>query len=169
MGYVHDTAMSQFIPPEACQYTVGTFTDGVASNVWSKDKAAADDTSVIKIPVAIPQNSAAQKGGYLRSIDIWFAVTTAALDALAATIYKATLPADGAAFGAPASQVFSYDSGHDTEAERIDVDEHKMTLTLTTPFWLDDDDEFYVELSVDAALTSVFKFYGARANFTLRI
>jgi hypothetical protein len=42
-------------------------------------------------------------------------------------------------------------------------------LTLTTPFWLDDDDEVYVELSVDAAMTSVFKFYGARANFTLRI
>jgi hypothetical protein len=169
MGYVHDTAMSQFIPPEACQYTVGTFADGVASNVWSKDKTAADDTSVIKIPIAIPQNSVAQKGGYLRGIDIWFAVTTAALDALAATIYKATLPADGAAYAAPASQAFSYDEGHDTAAERIDIDEHKMTLTLTTPFWLDNDDEVYVELSVDAGLTSVFKFYGARANFTLRI
>jgi hypothetical protein len=161
--------MSQFIPPEVAQFSAGTWTDAVASNVWSKQKAAADAAAVVKIPITIPQNSAAQKGAYLRSIDIWFAVTTAALDSLAATIYKATLPADGAAYAAPASQAFSYDAGHDTAAERIDVDEHKMTLTLTTPFWLDDDDEVFVELAVDGALTSVFDYCGARVNFTLRI
>ena len=169
MGYVHDTSMSQFIPPEVAQFSAGTWTDAVASNVWSRQKAAADAAAVVKIPIGIPQNSASQKGAYLRSIDIWFKVTTAALDSLAATIYKATLPADGAAYAAPSSQAFSYDAGHDTAAERIDVDEHKMTLTLTTPFWLDDDDEVYVELAVDGALTSVFDYYGSRANFTLRI
>ena len=169
MGYVHDTSMSQFIPPEVAQFSAGTWTDAVASNVWSKQKAAADEAAVAKIPIKIPQNSVAQKGAYLRSIDIWFNVTVAALDSLAATIYKATLPADGAAYAAPSSQAFSYDAGHDTAAERIDVDEHKMTLTLTTPFWLDEDDEVYVELAVDGALTSVFDYYGARANYTLRI
>ena len=169
MGYVHDTAMSQFIAPEEAQFSAGTWTDAVASNVWSKQKAAADAAAVVKIPIKIPQNSASQKGAYLRSIDVWFTVTVAALDSLAATIYKATLPADGAAYAAPAAQAFSYDTGHDEAAERIDVDEHKMTLTLISPFWLDDDDEVYVELAVDGGLTSVFDYYGARANFTLRI
>jgi hypothetical protein len=169
MGYVHDTAMTLFIGPEQAQYTVGTFTDAVASNVWSKNKAATDNTSVVKIPVPIPQNSVALKGSKLVSIDIWFKVATAALDACAATIYKATLPADAAAFAAPASQTFTYDAGHDSAAERIDVDEHLMTLTLETPFWLDNDDEVYVELSVDAAATSVFSYYGARANYTFRV
>lgn len=169
MGYVHDTAMSLFIPPEQAQYTVGTFTDAVNSNVWSKSKSAANDTSVIKIPVPIPQNSVALKGSKLVSIDIWFKVATAALDASSAVIYKATLPADAAAYAAPASQAFSYDTGHDTAGERIDVDEHKMTLTLTTPIWLDDDDEVYVEFTVDAATTSAFDYYGARANYTLRL
>jgi hypothetical protein len=169
MGYVHDTAMSVFIPPETAQYVTGTWTDTVATNVWSMNKTATDETATVKIPVPIPQNSVALKGSKLVSVDIWFSVATAALDALAAVLYKATLPADGAAFAAPAAQTTTYDTGHDTAAERIDVDEHKMTLTITTPFFLDDDDEVYVEVSVDAAATSVFAYYGARANFTLRI
>lgn len=169
MGYVHDTAMSQFFGPEDVQQSAGTWTATVASNVWSTNRTAADATWVTKIPIKIPQNSVALKGAKLASIDIWFKIGTAALDSLAATIYKATLPADGAAFGTPDTPTFTYDTGHDAAAERIDVDEHKMTLTITTPFWVDEDDEIYVELAGDAAATSVFIYYGARANFTLRV
>jgi hypothetical protein len=79
-----------------------------------------------------------------------------------------TLPADGSA-ASTAAVTTTYDTGHDAAAERIDVDEHKMTLTVTTPFWVDDDEACYVELVVDAAATSVFKMIGARANFTLRV
>jgi hypothetical protein len=38
-----------------------------------------------------------------------------------------------------ASQTFTYDTGHDATGERVDVDEHKMMLTITTPFWIDND------------------------------
>lgn len=169
MGYIHDTAMSKFLGPEEAQFSAGTWTDSVATNVWSKNRSAADAAFVIKIPIKLNQNSASYKGSKLASINIWYEVATAAMDSVAATIYKAALPADSAAFAAPVSQSFTYDTGHDTAAERIDVDEHKMTLTLDTPIWLDDDDEAYVELSCDAAATSVFKYFGARANFTLRI
>ena len=63
---------------------------------------------------------------------------------------------------------FSYDTGHDTAAERLDVDEHKMTLTLTTPVWIDNDDYYYVKIAFDKAATSVCQFLAAFANFTLR-
>jgi len=170
-GYVHDTSMTQFIPPGQCHYITGTWTDvaGSVANTIVKEKTAADTTSTLTIPITIPQNSVGLKGGYLKSVDIWWTVTTAALDALTATIYKATLPANGAAFSAPASQAFTYDAGHDTAAERLTLDEHKMTVTITNPAWLDDDDLWTVQLSVDNALTSVFRFHGARANFTLRL
>ncbi len=80
------------------------------------------------------------------------------MDAVAAAIYKATLPANGAAHAAPTAITFSYDTGHDTAAERLTLDEHKMTFTITTPAWLDDDDVYFVELQCDAAATSVFKY-----------
>ena len=44
-----------------------------------------------------------------------------------------------------------------------------MTLTLTTPVWIDNDDLYQVRLTMDAAATSVIRFHGARANFKLRL
>lgn len=168
MGYVNDTAMAKWVDPNECQYSAGTWADAVASNVWTKNRTAADATFVIKIPIKLLQNGEPYKGSLLTSVDIWWEVTTAAMDAMAAAIYKVGLPADTVAFGTPAAQTFTYDAGHDSAAERLTMEQHKMTMTLSTPIWVDDDDQVYVELSGDAAASSVFKFHGARANFTLR-
>jgi hypothetical protein len=45
----------------------------------------------------------------------------------------------------------------------------KLTVTLTTPEWLDDDSYYILDLEIDPAATSVITFYGARANFDLRV
>ena len=171
MGYVHDTAMSQFFPPTVAHYVTGTWSDAAGSIAGTicKSKAAADNTAVVTIPIAVPQNGVAQKGAYLKSIDVYWEVLTAAMDAVTAAINKATLPANGADFAAPAAQTFTYDANHDTAAKRLTLDEHKMTLTITTPFWMDDDDLVLVEMTFDAALTSALTFFGARANYTLRV
>jgi len=171
MGYVHDTAMSQFIGPDECHYVTGTWTRtaGAVANTIAMSRAQADASTVITIPITLPQNSASYKGSKLVSIDVWWECLTAANDALAAVIYEATLPANGAAFAAPTSLAFSYDTGHDLAAERLTLDQHKMTLTLTTPLWMDHDSLVTVEITIDAAATSDITFFGARANFTLRI
>ena len=168
-GYVHDTAMSQYIPAQIWGYTVGTWAFTITSNVGSMVKAAAANVSVIHIPLAIPQNSIAQKGGYLKSIDIWYKIATAACNAVTPVVTRTVLPADNTAMPAVIAPAFTYDGGHDTAAKRYASQSHKMTLTITTPFWLDDDDEVYVELTVDAAATSAVTAWGARANFTLRV
>ena len=172
-GYVHDTAMSQFFPPSHLHYVTGTWTDaaGAVAGTIVKAKSAADQTSTINIPITLFQNSVAQKGSYLRSVDIWWNTTVAALDAAGATatINRFVLPANGAAFPAAVTHAFTYDTGNDTAAETDDLDEHKMTLTLTTPIWLDDDDLVTVALTMDAAAASVIAIHGARANFTLRL
>ena len=172
-GYVHDTAMSQFIPPGMCTYVTGTWSDaaGAVTGTIAKSKGAADETGVINIPICLPQNSVANKGSYLKSVDLWWETLTAALDAAGAVaaINKFTLPADTAAFGALSAQTFTYDAGNDTAAETDNLDQHKMTLTLTTPIWLDDDDLVLVKLTMDAATTSAITFFGARANYTLRL
>ncbi len=172
MGYVHDTQTTVFIPPTMCHYVTGTWSDaaGSVANTICKSKAAADNTGVVTIPIAtILQNAAALKGSKIVSIDIWWEVLTAAMDAVTAAIYKATLPATGADFAAPAAVTFDYDSDHDTAGKRLTLDEHKMTLTLDTPIWLDHDDLLTVQITFDAAATSALTFFGARANFTLRL
>jgi len=170
MGYIHDVNMIAVLPPELCQVSdTQAWSDAVSSNVWSRNRAAGATSFVLKVPVFLPQNSAAQRGAYFRSVEIWWEVTTDALTSLAAAIYEATLPANGDAFGAPALQAVAYDTGHDTAGERITADQHKMTLSLATPIWLDDDDLVYLEISVTAPATSVFKYYGARLTYTLRL
>ena len=168
MGYVHDTAMSILTPLLSVVPTVGTWAMAVASNVWTLNKTAGDNTSVLKIPMLLPENGAAGKGAKLTSVDIWWSNATADVDALSAVLYKSTLPAQAGSLTA-ASVTTSYDTGHDTAAERITQAQHKMTLTVTTPAWVDDDEEYFVELTVDAAAGSVVKLQAARANYTLRV
>jgi hypothetical protein len=174
-GYVHDTHVSHWISPNMCSYVTGTWSDavGAVTGTVVKEKTAADNTGVVYIPIsaAAQSNSSALKGSYIKSIDIYWATTTAALDAAGATalIDQFLLPINGAAFPTLVAIPFTYDTGNDTAAETDDLDEHRMTLTLTTPFWLDDGDLIQVRLTMDAATTSVIRFHGARVNITLRL
>ncbi len=167
-GYVHDTAMSMWVPFTSFVHSAGAWTSTVAANVWYARRSAADASATTYIPVLLPSNSAANKGSYLQSIDLYYRVVTAALDALQADMYKVTLQVSGT-LSTVAAITTTYDTGHDTAGERITVDEHKLTLTLSTPVWIDNDEQIFVEVIADAAATSLLDFFGARANFTLRL
>jgi hypothetical protein len=170
MGYVHDTQMSVVIPPCDMQFVTGTWTDAVAASQWTKNKAAAAETAAIRIPIAgLFQNAAGLKGALVKSIDVWYEITTLAATAITATIYKLSAPADNTAPAAPAQQSFTYDGGHDTAAKRYAIQKHKMTLTLNAPIWLADSDVLFVELSVNAGTSTIYMQKEARANFTLRM
>ena len=170
MGYVHDTHMAQFIPPTLFHCATGTWTlaAGAVTGTIAKHVAATDEVSVITIPVVLPSNSIGLKGAYLVSIEVDFEILEAACDALAAVVNKVTRGADGAV-AVVAAQTFTYDSGHDGASERIDVDQHKMTLTLSTPIWLDNDVYVLVEITADKAATTTMDMLAAVANYTLRL
>jgi hypothetical protein len=168
MGYVHDTQMAAWMGPEENQALSGTWALGVNSHLWSFNRSAADATFTLKIPIKLPSNAAAQKGAYLKSIDIYWEATTAAMDDVSAALYRCNLQANGTTPTITAITT-TYDAAHDTAAERLTLAAHKMTLTLAAPQWVDDDQYFFVEIAGDAAASSVFKYYGARANYTLRV
>lgn len=170
-GYVHDTAMAVWLPLTNIKATVGTWAMAVASSVWSLDHSTADNTSVIHIPIKLPQNSVAFKGAMLNSIDIWYFCGTADADDITPVIQKLTFPANAGAIPSVAAVTFTYDAGHNTAALRYahGTTLHKMTLTITTPFFVDDDDQVYVELTWNSSSTSVDKIYGVRANYTARL
>jgi len=170
MGSIHDTHMSQYIPPTLFHCVTGTWTiaAGQVAGTICKHVAATDEASVITIPILLHSNSSALKGSHLVSIEIDFEILVAACDALAAVVNKVTRGADGAV-AVVAAQTFTYDAGHDTASERIDVDQHKMTLTLSTPIWIDNDEYILVEITADKAATTTMDMLGAVANYTLRL
>ena len=168
MGFLHDTHMSQFIPPTAFHYVTGTWTDaaGNVAGTIVKQKAAAAETSVVNIPIPIPSNSVALKGSYLKSIEIDYEILTAAATSITATLNKVTRGADGAV-AVVAAVAETQDLAAATDA--ADVDQHKLTVTVTTPAWIDNDEEYLLELSCVCALTTVLEFLGAVVNYTARL
>ena len=168
MGYVHDTAMSQFIPPTTFHCVTGTWTEaaGNVAGTIVRQKAAAAETAVVNVPIIIPSNSVAQKGAYLKSIEIDYEILTAAATSITAAVNKVTRGADGAV-AVVAAQTATQDLTAATDA--ADVDQHKLTVTITTPIWVDNDEYVLVELSCVCATTTVLEFLGAVANYTLRV
>ena len=174
MGYVHDTAMCRFVPPNLIGNSAGTWTLSVASNIWSNDRTAAAASFVSYIPILLNSNTAALKGSKLVSVEFMYEITTAACTAFTLKLYKDTFSVTAASGSGTINTVaevtaVTYDAGHDTAAELYAVDQHRAVLTLTTPVFIDNDEGYHVEAAVTAAATSVFKIYGALINYTLRV
>ncbi len=173
MGYVHDTTLSVKVALEKIKATVGTWTIAVASNVWSLNKTAAADTSVLHIPLDPISDTDTLKGSKLTSIDFWYTVTTADCTDNTFVLQKVTLPASGGAVPTVATVTTTYDSLHTSTALRKanGATLHKLTLTPTTPVFMSGNDQYYIENTVDCsgAATSVVKLFAVRANYTLRL
>jgi len=169
MGYVHLTDICQFIPPSAMQKSAGTWTPTLASSLITDVRTAAEASFDLMIPVVLPGSNLAKQGAKLVSIDLWYIIGTAAADDIGTVgLDKVTLPADDVAPTGAAVDV-TLDSAHDTTTKRKAADEHKMTVTLDTPAFIEDDEAYWLTMSVDAAATTVFSLVGAQANFTLRL
>jgi hypothetical protein len=168
-GYVHDTAMSQYIPPTAFHFATATMTQiaGAVTGTIALHRAAAAQTTIITIPVMIPSNSVALKGAYLKSIEIDYENLAAAIGtSLTPVINKVTRGAD-LAVAVVASLAFSQ---LPSLADSLIQHQHKLVLTLTTPIWIDNDEYVLVQLTMVATANSgTNDFLGAVANFTLRL
>ena len=169
MGYVHDEHMSKFIHPGDFEMSAGTWAVTESSNVVSNDRTAADASVTVLIPIPIPSNSVALKGAKLASIDVGYLIDTAAADDFATVeLEKTTIGADDVAAAGEAPAI-TLDTAHDSGAKRKAVDDHTMTITIDSPEFLDDGDCYWLKLVIEAAATTVLKFYGAVAHYTLRV
>jgi hypothetical protein len=169
MGYVTDTRSTRFISPFNCAKTAGTWTPTLGSNTVADVRTANDSAFTIFIPVLIPSNEVALKGARLKSIDVFYKIGTAAADDFATVeLEKMTLPASGVAVTV-AAVTTTLDAAHDTAAERKATGDHTLTITLSTPVWVDDGEAYWLQLVVDAAATTVFTLFGAVAHFDYRV
>jgi hypothetical protein len=165
-GYVHDTAMSQIIPQTLMQATTGTWTRaaGAVAGTIAYHKAATAETSIITIPIMIPSNSVAGKGAYLKSIEVDYEVLIADLTSLTPVVNKVTRGAD-LAVAVVAAQTFTQSP---TLALSAVTDQHKLIITITTPFWVANTEYVLLQLTAVAPATTTLDFLDAVANWTLR-
>jgi hypothetical protein len=168
MGFSTNTQMSIVTPITEIKTTVGTWAINVASNKWTLDHTAAADTSVLFVPIRIPGNAALNAGGLLSSVDIFWSNATAVITDCTAVLQVNNLPAQAGSQTITTPTV-TYDSGHLNAAARNTVAVHKMTISLAAPLQVRGDQELFVELTVNAGATSVFKLMGVKANWTLRV
>jgi hypothetical protein len=167
MGYVHDVHMSQYIPPTAMHCVTGTWTlaAGQVAGTICKQKSSNSETTVVNIPIMLPSNSVALKGAKLASVEVDYELHGAAATSVTASMNKITRGADTAVAiksAVTVTQDLTADSGAETE------DQHKLTVTLTTPAWIDND-EYYLLVLTIVASTAVIDLLAAVANFTLRV
>jgi hypothetical protein len=168
MGYVHDTNMSQFIPPNLAHCVTGTWTDvaGQVAGTIVRHKAAAAETSTINIPILLPSNASAQKGSMLKYVELDYEVLVAACTSVTLSIVKVVRGVDTAVavVSAPAgTQLLTAATSAAT------VDQHRDRFTLTTPAYIDDDELYFLKASVVAAATTTFDIIGAVAYYTARL
>jgi hypothetical protein len=167
-GYVHDTAMSQYIPPTTFLCITGTWTEaaGAVAGTIAKHKAANAETSDVYIPITVPSNSAASKGAYLKSIEVDYEVAGANATSITASLNKVVRGADGAD-ATVSNPTITQDLTAGTDA--ADIDEHKLTVTLSTPVWIDNDHYYMLRLACVCAANTTLDMLAAVANYTLRV
>ena len=170
MGYVHDTAMSLFIPP-----TLNHFVSATALQTWVAGQTVdtvvqhcsyANEVTLVNIPIILPSNSVALKGAYLKSIEIDYEVLASEPTSITFVINKITRNVDGAP---PTVDALTHTSSL-TAATCKTVDEHRIVLTITTPIWIKNTEEVLVSVStVAGGVANTRDFLGAFANYTIRI
>jgi hypothetical protein len=160
--------MSQYLPPTKWHFVTGTFTQvaGDVAGTIAINRAAANETSVITIPIMLPSNSSALKGSMLKSVEVDYQIKTAEPTSITWTLNKVTRGADGAV--ATVGAVTKTNTVADAAAKT--VDEHKQVITITTPAYIDNDEYYLLECSMVAGGGgNTTKFLGAVANYTLRV
>ena len=160
MGYVHNTHMAKQVPLSDIISTVGTWTLAVASNLWSLNKTAADNTSVLCIPLEVPQNSEIGAGSIINSVVISYSVATDVLTDMTASAYKTTINAEGTA--PTVAQVNSSATFGKT------IDDHTVSVELGIEY-PKENEMINLEVTIDATATAVVKITGVMINYTLRV
>jgi len=121
---------------------------------------------VINIPIMLPSNSQYAKGAYLKSVEVDYELLVAGATSITLSMNKVTRGAD-TAVAVVASVAGSQDLAAGVAA--ASQEQHKITWTLTTPVWIDNDQEFLLVMTAVCGAAVTIDLLGAVANFTLRL
>lgn len=167
-GYVHDTAMCQVIPCTAFHPVTGTwtYTAGPTAGTISRHKAAAAETTVINIPITIPQNSVSGKGSLLKYVELDHEITGGAATSVTLTMNKVTMGTDT---NSPTVAAVTGTQTLTPATTAATLDQHRDRFTLTTPAYIGDTEQYLLVVTAVCAAGTVLDMLGARAYFTERL
>jgi hypothetical protein len=154
----------EFVGPGCCVgvASTDTFVQGFDTLPRLVSPQTTAEAATVYMPVAAGlARDAASRGVKVTSVKVHYDLDVEGT-AASLKLYKITRNADGTI--ASAAEVTS--TCDHTEAELYSADEHVATLTVTTPFFLDDDEALYVALSITKKTTTDFSFYGGWVYFT---
>jgi len=168
MGFVHDTAMCQYITPMMHHCVTGTWTEtaGQVAGTIARHKAAAAETTTINVPIMIPQNAVAGKGALLKYVEIDHELTGGAATSVTITMNKVTRGVDTAVDVVSAVTGTQLLTPATTAAT---LDQHRDRFTLTTPAFLSDNEYYLLKVVMVCAAGTVIDLGGTFAYYTLRI
>jgi hypothetical protein len=142
-------------------YSAGTWTrTRVAQGNYAQVKTQADDTTIIGIDVSPQIRAAAAKGFRLDSFDVIYQVTNAALDAHSVTLDRIEY-ADNAAVSVNSIAITG------TLATATQANPYLTNVAVDSPaFDVTADSKYIIEVTVDAAATSDYSWYGIMLRFS---
>lgn len=141
--------------------SVGTWTrTRVAQGNYVLRHTAADDTSVIGIDITPQIRAAAGRGFKLASVDVVYSIGTLALDAHSMVL-------DHIAYANNVAVAVTSVPLTGSLATATQAQPYLSNLVVTTPaFDVTANSKYVAELTVDAAATSDYDFYGLNLHFT---
>jgi hypothetical protein len=156
--------VSRFLGIGELSFSLGTWTVTAVSNVLKQRKSAADQTPVIRFPVR-PER-VVPDGWYrkIKSIEIPYSVATAALDAAPTSVVRViSMNETTGVWSASSLTVTQSIRGTDTTGTA--VGDFVITLNFD-PQDLNDSSYLQVEVTIDAAATTVLDIGAPRVNET---
>jgi hypothetical protein len=144
--------------------SVGTWTrTRIAQGNYVLRHTAANDTSVIGIDITEAIRTTASKGLRLASIDVIYSIGTLALDAHAMVLDQISY-ANNAAVSVTSIPLTG------SLATATQANPYVSNIEVATPaFLVTADSKYVLELTVDAAATSAYDFYGLNLRFSQTI
>lgn len=146
---------------EILNTSAGTWTrTRIAAGNYVLRHTVANDTTIIGIDLTPAIRTATGKGFSLTSLDVIYSIGTLALDAHSLALYSVSYANNIAV--SPASIALT-----GSLATATQTNPYVSNLAVTTPAFLNTADSKYVaELTVDAAATSAYDFYGLNLRFS---
>jgi hypothetical protein len=177
MSHIYSKTISFFIPSAPAAYVAlagsATVTFPKTGSLWYCKLLAGGGGAQVEVQVAIGARAVAlacaegsQKGFCLRAVDFWY-YSASNVTTLDVAVYTADLQADGAAFEHGSLQ--AGECSLEVNELRILGGYRKLTYTLTSPFWLRDDQACYAKYLIELGAAGEIYLILARARGDLRL
>lgn len=164
---LNNTNTYQFIPPDVMHYAGGTWADaaGQVAGTICKHKSANAETVIVSVPIEIPSNSQDLQGAKLVSIEFDYEILIAAATSVTPVIKDVSRGVDGSP--ATAGNITATKDLLSTSTAAT-VDQHKYTMTISVPTWMDNMDYYLLQVTFVCPGTTTIDVLGAVARFTFR-